>query len=235
MQTLKIEEAFSPHRSARNGAPICMIIYHYTGAKKIQGTLSWFQMRESKVSSHYVIGRHGRIVRCVPTQYSAWHAGKSEWWILDKLYQESRRHGFSWRLPRIDGICRRVTGVNRCSIGIELVGVGRSFSPKQMRSCAQLTARILRNYPLIERSNCRGHEHVAKPDCRKVDPGPNFDWEKLWRLVDLAGDNFRPAEIVAARPKDIVWQPEFEMESGKDPVRERALAQWRGFMASLRG
>jgi N-acetylmuramoyl-L-alanine amidase len=89
----------SPHHSSRRGRRVAAIVYHYTAGPTQAGTVSWFQNPQSRVSAHYVIGRNGRIVQMVRLNRAAWHAGRS---IL-----AGRR------------------GVNRFSIGIEIVNWGQ--------------------------------------------------------------------------------------------------------------
>ena len=40
---------------------------------------------KSKVSCHYFIGFSGKITRLVPDEFSAWHAGKSNWKNINLL------------------------------------------------------------------------------------------------------------------------------------------------------
>jgi len=236
MEELHIEELLSPNKSARQGSPICMLVYHYTGASSIGGTLAWFQDPASKVSAHYVIGREKlrnsaqtRIVRCAGHADKAWHAGKSEWRISDHLYQKTKTlPGVTWTLPRVGNWQRLITGVNRCSVGIELVGKGKSFTEEQMRTTAKLTARLIEGNALLERKNCVGHEHVSPG--RKIDPGPNFDWDLLWSLVEDS-QKAKVWKATAATeitlPERVAIRTEHRMESGKDRRLDALWVWWK--------
>lgn len=81
------------------GIEISLIVLHYTASSSLDTTVRWFKNPEAKVSAHYVIGRDGTIVRMVPEEKKAYHAGRSEWNVQKD--------------------------VNRFSIGIELVNWGK--------------------------------------------------------------------------------------------------------------
>jgi len=112
----------------------------------------------SKVSSHYLIAEDGDVIRLVPEDKRAWHAGRAHW--------------------------RGIDDVNSASIGIELVNPGheygyRPFSEPQMEALLPLMADIVGRYG-ITRGNIVGHSDVAP--ARKDDPGELFDWDRLARL-----------------------------------------------------
>jgi N-acetylmuramoyl-L-alanine amidase len=171
----------SPHQSSRRGSAITAIIYHFTAGPSLAGTLRWFQMPSSKVSAHYVIGKDGRIVQMVPLDRAAWHAGRSS-------------------------LAGR-SGVNRFSIGIEIVNWGaltkrgtsfythsgrrytgpppvrsrgrywEPFTEAQYRALTRLTRYLLSRFPTIR--HVTGHEDIALPRGRKNDPGGAFDWARM--------------------------------------------------------
>ena len=106
------------------------------------------------LSAHYLIERDGRVIETVNPLYRAWHAGKSE-------YKEK-------------------TNCNNYSIGIEIVGgdfIG--FESKQYDSLNELIIELKGSYPI---KNITGHQNIAVPKGRKVDPGDKFDWR---RVTDL--------------------------------------------------
>lgn len=141
----------TPNKSKklRKTEDITLAIIHYTGSLNIEGTLSWFENPDAKVSSHYVIGRDGRSVMFESRLHRLWHAGKSQW--------------------------EGQNGCNRCSIGYELVATKESgFTHAQyatLRKSLQLTCKIFPITAIV------GHEHVSPG--RKVDPGWLFDWDEL--------------------------------------------------------
>lgn len=116
------------------------------------------QLRQLRVSAHFLVSRHGEVTQFVSANDRAWHAGVS-------TFQGRER-------------------CNDFSIGIELEGSDFDpFEPVQYQALARLTQALCRRYPLKYIS---GHEHIAPG--RKTDPGPFFDWteyySRLFSLVD---------------------------------------------------
>ncbi len=105
------------------------------------------QLRDLRVSSHFLILRNGMVMQFVSANDRAWHAGASSF-----------------------------AGRERCndfSIGIELEGTDfEPFEAIQYAVLAQLTHALRMRYPLAA---VTGHEHIAPG--RKTDPGPYFDWQ----------------------------------------------------------
>lgn len=113
------------------------------------------QLKDVRVSSHFLIRRDGNIVQFVPCQQRAWHAGVSNW----------------------DGRSR----CNDFSIGIELEGSDFvPFADAQYTSLVRLTLRLLRAYPI---RTIVGHSDIAPG--RKTDPGPFFDWPRFRSAISL--------------------------------------------------
>ena len=106
------------------------------------------EIKDLRVSAHFLIGRDGQIVQFVSTEKMAFHAGQSD---------------FVGRGP-----------CNPYSIGIELEGNGtQAFEDIQYSHLALLTHALKRRYNL---SAVRGHEHISPG--RKQDPGPYFNWQR---------------------------------------------------------
>ena len=99
------------------------------------------------------IRRDGSILQFVPFALRAWHAGAS-----------------SWR------------GRERCndfSIGIELEGADSvAYEDAQYASLAALIAALIDAYPTLRTDAIAGHSDIAPG--RKTDPGPAFDWLRLY-------------------------------------------------------
>ncbi|HJW41679.1 MAG TPA: N-acetylmuramoyl-L-alanine amidase [Rhizomicrobium sp.] len=154
--TLKTISCPSPNHDARpQGAPIDILVLHYTGMKTAEETLVRLCDPAAKVSAHYTIGRDGKIFAHVPEERRAWHAGVS-WWAGE-------------------------TNVNARSIGIELVNPGHEFgyvpfTDVQIGSLIDLCRGILARHP-IPPHRVLGHSDVAPT--RKTDPGELFPWRQL--------------------------------------------------------
>jgi AmpD protein len=105
------------------------------------------QLKDSRVSSHFLVRRNGQIIQFVPCNKRAWHAGVSNW------------HGRS--------------RCNDFSIGIEMEGSDfEPFVECQYDALVRLTRRLKRAYPI---GSIVGHCDIAPG--RKTDPGPFFDWD----------------------------------------------------------
>ncbi len=110
-----------------------------------------------RVSAHLLIRRHGGTTQYVPFHRRAWHAGRSS---------------FAGR-----------TECNDYSIGIELEGDERhSFTAAQYRALSGILAALTRTYPGLGRDRIVGHADIAPG--RKTDPGPRFDWDRLFAELD---------------------------------------------------
>jgi len=156
--TISIRDAPSPNHDERPaGGSVDMLILHYTGMQTARAAIKRLRDPEAKVSSHYVVDEDGAILRLVPEDRRAWHAGVSYW----------RGH----------------TVLNGRSIGIEIVNPGhewgyRDFPVLQMAAVCDLCLAILSRHPIPAR-NVVAHSDVA-PD-RKEDPGEKFGWPDLAR------------------------------------------------------
>lgn len=75
------------------------LVLHYTAGMTGAGAVAWLAQPASQASAHLVIDRNGNVTQMVRFNRIAWHAGRSEWAGLE--------------------------GMNRHSIGIELVNAGR--------------------------------------------------------------------------------------------------------------
>ena len=78
---MKIANIFSPNHSKgkRSVNSIKIIIIHYTGMQSERESIQKLCNSNSKVSSHYLINRKGRVFNLVQDRLVAWHAGKSCW------------------------------------------------------------------------------------------------------------------------------------------------------------
>ena len=155
---MRVFEAPSPNQDDRPaGAPVDMIVLHYTGMKTAAEAIERLRDPAARVSSHYVVEEDGKTWRLVPEARRAWHAGISHW--------------------------RGRTGLNDFSVGIEIVNPGhehgyRDFPVLQMAAVCDVCLGILSRQPVPAR-NVVAHSDVA-PD-RKEDPGERFDWAGLAR------------------------------------------------------
>jgi N-acetylmuramoyl-L-alanine amidase len=185
--------------------PIDMLILHYTGMQSAQEAIDRLRDPVARVSSHYVVDEDGAVLRLVPEERRAWHAGVSYW----------RGH----------------TELNARSIGIEIVNPGhewgyRDFPVLQLAAVCDLCLDILSRHPVPAR-NVVAHSDVA-PD-RKEDPGERFDWRSLAEngvgLWPEDGSDISDVSDVRAALSDIGYR--VAPEGAIDAVLRAFQRHWR--------
>lgn len=123
----------------------------FTNALDATGHPYFATIADRRVSTHFFIRRDGEVIQFVSCLSRAWHAGVSCW-----------------------------QGRERCndfSIGIELEGDDVSdYGDAQYAALGRLAAGLRATYPI---ACCVGHVDIAP--ARKTDPGPHFDWHRLYK------------------------------------------------------
>jgi len=164
------------------------LVMHFTSGGTAESSIEFWKSPAAKGScAHIVIDRDGTIYQCRPFNRTAGHAGASQ-----------------WKDPKT-GI--KYTGLNSCSIGIELANAGDAARPDgtaftrfklpagvmqarhknggpvtswEIYPEAQLTAAFAVSAALVARyhlDDVIGHEDIAP--ARKNDPGPAFPMASL--------------------------------------------------------
>ena len=161
----------SPNQDARpdNGEPELIVIHGISlppgefGGPFIEqlftNCLDWNahpyfgEIEGMQVSAHLLIRRDGSIVQFAPFGRRAWHAGAS-----------------------------RFQGRENCndfSIGIELEGEDEvAYTDEQYTELVGVIMALCKAYPTLSARRIAGHCDVAPG--RKTDPGPAFDWLRLY-------------------------------------------------------
>ncbi|MBL6693355.1 MAG: 1,6-anhydro-N-acetylmuramyl-L-alanine amidase AmpD [Proteobacteria bacterium] len=110
---------------------------------------SFKSLEKLKVSSHLLVRRDGTVIQFVPFDKCAWHAGESSY--------DGRKN------------------CNDFSIGIELEGcIGDIFTEQQYTELSAILKELKSVYGI---KNIVGHSDIAPG--RKLDPGENFNWERV--------------------------------------------------------
>ena len=154
---MKIISKPSPNFELKAKRRIKYIIIHYTNLPSTQASLKHLLNKRNKVSAHYLLDQKGKIYSLVNEKDIAWHAGISSWKV-DKL-------------------------LNKNSIGIELQNTGTAgnyekFPNRQISQLEKLILELQNKYN-ISNANILGHSDIS-PD-RKIDPGPKFPWQQLFK------------------------------------------------------
>lgn len=92
-----VEFKLTPNKSGRFRPHY--LVMHYTAATLAKGSINWFLNKDAKASAHLLIDRDGTITQFAAFDTITWHAGESKW--------------------------NGLVGLNKYSIGIELVNGGR--------------------------------------------------------------------------------------------------------------
>ncbi len=169
-------QCLSPNRDPRpDSASLDMIVLHGIslppgkfGGGEIEALflneLDWDahpyfgEIRGMEVSAHLLIRRDGELVQFVPFTERAWHAGESSF--------------------------RGRARCNDFSVGIELEGEDDTpYDDRQYAVLPAILEALEAAYPQITARNIVGHCDVSPG--RKSDPGPAFDW---LRLYDALGE-----------------------------------------------
>lgn len=143
----------------------------FLGTLDVRTHPSLADLQGVRVSAHFFIRRSGVLMQFVPVHERAWHAGVS-----------------------------RYRGRVRCndhSVGIELEGdARRRFTASQYRALGALIQALSDRLPVRD---VAGHSQIAPG--RKRDPGPLFDWSRVFRVTHRRGLRWplTPAGRVIAR------------------------------------
>jgi N-acetylmuramoyl-L-alanine amidase len=167
---MKYNNVFSPNfdKNKRSKNTIKAIVFHYTGMQSERESLDRLIDPKSKVSSHFLINKTGKIYRLVQDNNIAWHAGKSCW--------------------------GKIKNLNKNSIGIELANKGHqygysNFKKKQLLSLVYICKILIKKYR-IKKHNIIGHSDIAP--LRKIDPGERFPWREFANKKIGIWHNYKP-------------------------------------------
>lgn len=179
-------EYTSPNHSSRDGRAISMVVLHST-AGGLRSSIAHLcdpapfnratHRRDPalRVSTHYLVDKNSDVYQLVDDHRAAWHAGKSRWQDEDS------------------------DGIQRCSIGVELVNANSGLDPYpsvQFESAVELTRGLIDRYH-IDPSNVVRHLTIAIPAGRKSDPN-GFAWTLFKARIALAGGHYRVKPNTAA-------------------------------------
>lgn len=187
MMKIKYLKSLNYH-ACKNVRSIQSVVIHYTGMRSLQSAVERLLSKKYEVSSHYLIGRNGKVLQLVKDNNIAWHAGVSNWFNFKNL--------------------------NKNSIGIELENKGhqygyQDFPNKQIAELIKIL-KILKKKFKIQNINITGHSDIAPH--RKTDPGEKFPWKKLYKndlgiwhsLDEKFINNFRLKKLININKKKMV-------------------------------
>lgn len=200
------EKAPSGNSSDRFGHAPEMIVVHYDASPRDDGAVLWMQSPGSRVSAHFHVGRDGRTRQLVSIERAAWHAGasiapgmhggaddgdvnaRSIGIEIGNLGRVASRNGewvydvagAEWRYP-LDSLHDPAWGRLRYSTGRVICGHWEPYTGPAIYALARLVDDIRAAYGPLP---MYGHEEIAQPLGRKMDPGPLFPWDAFDRMGD---------------------------------------------------
>jgi N-acetyl-anhydromuramyl-L-alanine amidase AmpD len=194
----------------------CLVLHHTAGS--LPSSLEILQGKDPKhkVGVHYVVTDEPkpRVIRMVPENMAAYHAGKSAW--------------------------GKLTNLNQNSIGIEIINYDGNiypYSEAQADIIFALCEEIIRRHD-IKPWNVVGHSDVSVG--RKVDPGSKFPWAKLaslgigaWPLPDEVAENFaKKPHLAAGHVRSLLTAYGYSLEPGDVGLKLGVEAFQRHFRAA---
>ena len=200
----------------RKESVTCLILHHTAGS--LPSSLEILQGKDPKhkVGVHYVVTDEPkpRVIRMVPENMSAFHAGKSAWGKLINL--------------------------NQSSIGIEIINYDGNvypYSDAQADIIFALCEEIIRRHG-IKPWNVLAHSDIAVG--RKVDPGSKFPWAKLaslgfgaWPLPNEVADNLKKKRnLTLGHVRGLLSAYGYALEPGEAGLKLGVEAFQRHFRSS---
>jgi N-acetylmuramoyl-L-alanine amidase len=156
----------SPNHGERL-TPIDAIVLHYTGMATGEAALALLCDPAAQVSCHYLVWEDGRVWQLAPESRRAWHAGKSHW--AGETDLNSRSIGIEIVNPgHRDGLPSRPH---------EIFGGAPPYPEAQIAAVIALCRDIAARHAIAP-ERILGHSDIAPG--RKIDPGENFPWPRLF-------------------------------------------------------
>jgi|GEM_PF-2913835 len=179
-------------RSTRDIRAPQAIVLHFDGGPDDGAVRAYSSDSRSLGSAHIVIERDGRVTQLLPFDVGATHVGAGEWEGITALNGSTigvmfanwgRLNGApgAWRLPFGDRPIpdSQVLEIRNEQTG-EVTGWER-FTEAQLQAAEEVIRALIRRYPTIR--GVVGHDEVARPRGRKIDPGPAMPYERFRALL----------------------------------------------------
>jgi len=140
-------------------------------------------LNEIQIGAHYFIAPDGLVISGVRPDFRTPHVGKSKYQGREWLNETSI--GIEFLVPGINTYGEFLTKIRSTT--------PEPFTHEQYQAGGELIARLKKQFPSIG-PRFIGHDTVSGDSVRgkgrgKKDPGKNFDWLKLARVIDLGEDD----------------------------------------------
>lgn len=174
------------HFQGRNGhRPIAIVDHIMAGS--LNATTSWFSNPQSEASTHYGIGKDGRIYQFVRVENGAYGNGP-----INKP---------DMSVPWLAECVNRKINPNFVTISIEHEGQpGEAFTERMYQATLWLHRYLIQNFNIPNnRNHFVGHfqiDRVNRPNC----PGNTFPWDRLMKDLGTASTTGSGDATVASAP-----------------------------------
>jgi len=173
--------------SANQDSRVNIVVIHHT-SEDFGGSLHVLTEETSRpVSSHYLVpepfdpsyeGKKLKVYQLVDEDKRAWHAGASYWKGQTKL------NNVSIGIEIVnETYCHRAEGMTQAETAdwpSDTLCFYPDYPEDQLALVVELLQGILERHPEVAPTHVVGHADIAPQ--RKIDPGPRFPWQRLYRL-----------------------------------------------------
>ena len=173
--------------SANQDSRVNVVVIHHT-SEDFGGSLNILtQPSTYPVSSHYLVpepldpsyaDEELKVYALVPEQQRAWHAGNSYWAGQTKL------NNVSVGIEIVnETYCHRAPDMAKEETAdwpSETICFFPDYPETQLALVIELLKGILERHPEVKPTHVIGHSDIAPQ--RKIDPGPRFPWQRLYKL-----------------------------------------------------
>lgn len=214
MLDLDIIKLVSQNYSSRRCVIPAVVVLHYSAGLDAEGTVRWLQQKEARASYHFVISRSGKVWRLVAPSRAAWHCGKAEVPVANYMTSEANRitlgfclanagllhrEGDKWLIPRKTfDKSRWPVYPKRYAEPLEAtLAFDSALIPKVTGYWEPYTEEQLKVLDILLKAQGAhklarvGHNELAMPLGRKLDPGPLLPDQFLLPRPLLWKDHYR--------------------------------------------
>lgn len=204
------------YKESRNTSGIrikpIFLVMHFTATVKPGVATNWLTNPASKVSAHIVLGRDGKIEQLLPFTTTGWHVGASSHAGYNGLNSHSigieiENYGHAYigkkgavaRDPRDFSDSSEFAKASNWIEAVHRLETRRMYWERY--TAAQLDALDKIVPVLVEHYKIReviGHDDVAVPQGRKVDPGPAFPLDRYRAMTEHMNANSLGTYVVVA-------------------------------------
>ena len=173
--------------SANQDSRVAVVVIHHTVGDFDSSLTTLTEPSSRPVSSHYLVPEPGdpsytdkklRVYKLVDEDKRAWHAGSGSWRELNKL------NNVSVGIELVNRTyCHRSENLpaeGNADWPAEALCFYPDYPDSQLAMLVDLLDEILARHTEVKPTHIVGHSDIAPQ--RKIDPGPRFPWQRLYRL-----------------------------------------------------